>query len=882
MSQKIKQRCLLLITFLIMGLFVSLFTANYNIPTVLAKTASLNSVIKTENNAVDLEAQGKYFYSINQFQKALILWQQAVEVYANSGDILSQGRVMASISLAYSKLDNWDKATAKITASLNLLEGEIVAKEIDREACTECNRILAQVLNNQGILQLAQGKTENAIATWQQASLNYERVGDQLGVIRTSINQASAFRSLGFYRRALKTLAKVEDALGEQPDSTIKATGLRSYGDILRLVGNIERSQQVLKQSLAVASNLESPQDKVKTLLALGNTLRADGNKQRALEFYQQGLMTCQGDAGCLQSDLSLQINLAQLNLLLATEYWQKGTELISEIQSNFAFLPNSQTNINYKINFSHSLIKLRQKSLTELAKLKNMPTWSEIDRFLADTVEQAVAIGDQKAQSYGLGLQGEIDEQLARWDAAQEHSNQALILAQSLNSPEISYLWQWQLGRINQALQDRPQAISHYSQAVEILKSLSQDLVAIDPDIQYSFRESVEPVYRGLVSLLLETDSGEEVSQANLEAGREVIESLQLAELNNFFREACLDAQSVEIDKIDRQAAVIYPIILGDRLEVILSLPEQPLRHYVTAIAKAELEATIEEFRQSIVVRSRRQFYPSSQKLYNRLIRPALEDLAHSGVKTLVFVPDGAFRNIPLGALYNGKHYLIEDYSVALTPGLQLLAPHSLEQVELKTIAAGLSEQRQGFSALDNVSLELKEIQDQVSSVVLLNQDFTTEALQKKIKFSDYPIVHIATHGQFSSSLEDTFLLAWNSRIHINELDSILQTRTPNRENAIELLVLSACETATGDKRAALGLAGMAVRAGARSTLATLWSVNDRATAELMSKFYQELATKHIPKVEAIRQAQLQLLHSRWYKHPFYWAPYVLLGNWL
>jgi len=204
MSQKIKQRCLLLITFLIMGLFASLFTANYDIPTVLAKTASLNSVIKTENSAVNLEAQGKYFYSINQFGKALSLWQQAVEVYANSGDILSKGRVMASISLAYSKLDNWDKATKQITASLDLLDGEIVGQKIDREACTPCNRVLAQVLNNQGVLQLAQGQTEKAIATWQQASLNYERVGDQLGVIRTSINQASAFKSLGFYRRALK------------------------------------------------------------------------------------------------------------------------------------------------------------------------------------------------------------------------------------------------------------------------------------------------------------------------------------------------------------------------------------------------------------------------------------------------------------------------------------------------------------------------------------------------------------------------------------------------------------------------------------------------------------------------------------------------------
>ena len=96
------------------------------------------------------------------------------------------------------------------------------------------------------------------------------------------------------------------------------------------------------------------------------------------------------------------------------------------------------------------------------------------------------------------------------------------------------------------------------------------------------------------------------------------------------------------------------------------------------------------------------------------------------------------------------------------------------------------------------------------------------------------------------------------------------------------ELLVLSACETASGDKWAALGLAGMAVRAGAKSTLATLWSVNDRATSEMMSEFYHELADKKLPKAEAVRQAQLHLLNDSWHRHPFYWAPYVLLGNWL
>ena len=163
-----------------------------------------------------------------------------------------------------------------------------------------------------------------------------------------------------------------------------------------------------------------------------------------------------------------------------------------------------------------------------------------------------------------------------------------------------------------------------------------------------------------------------------------------------------------------------------------------------------------------------------------------------------------------------------------------------------------------------------------------MLDEEFTLEALEKQIELSRFPIVHIATHGQFSSSLDRTFLLAWDSRININELDSILQTRNLSQAQAIELLVLSACETAAGDNRAALGLAGMAVRAGARSTIATLWAINDRSTAKLMSKFYQELTKKNITKAEAIRQAQLTLLHTTEYKHPFYWAAYVLLGNWL
>ncbi len=874
MPSKFRQRCLLWFVFIILGLSISLWGNNiYGKNAVAASIPPEENVTRESTDVEQLETQAKYYYSVARFERAIASWQQVNEIYTQSEDALNQGRILSNLALAYSQLNNEPEAIQKIDASLNLL-AKSSASVGDKVP------ILAQVLNNQGIILLNRGKPEQAISVWQRAKVNYGLIEDDLGIIRVSINQASAFKELGLYRRALKTLTDVETQLAQQPDSLIKTTGLRSYGDVLRLVGQVKRSQEMLEASLAAAYNIDNPNEEVKALMALGNAHKV-GQPTEAIELYDRGLDICQANPDCQSTDLSLQINLAKLNLRSDSPQWRDGQELIAPIQAELARLPDNRANIDRTINFAHVLVKLHHKSLETKYPLDKIPSLPAIEALLKDTIEQAKAIDYQKAQSYGWGLQGQIEEDLQQWDAAQKYTRRALVLGQKLNAPEIVYLWQWQSGRINRALGNRPEAIAHYARAVELLKSLSRDLVAIDPDVQYSFREGVEPVYRELVNLLL-ADPNSSVSQANLEGAREVIESLQLAELNNFFREACLDAQVVNIDSVDKKAAVIYPIILGDRLEVILSLPDRPLQHYSTEISNQKLETIIEEYRQNIVVRSRRNFYRSSEQLYDLLIRPALSDLAHDRIETIVFVPDGSLRNIPFSALYNGEQYIIENYNIALTPGLQLLSPRPLEQIKLKTIAAGITESRQGFSSLKYVNSELEKIEDRVDSVVLLNEDFTTESLQKKIKFSDRPIVHIATHGQFSSSLEDTFLVAWNDRININQLDRILQTRNPSQKDAIELLVLSACETATGDKRAALGLAGMAVRAGARSTLATLWSVNDRATAKLMSDFYYELSDRHLTKADAVRQAQLSLLRTRGYEHPFYWASYVLLGNWL
>ncbi len=230
----------------------------------------------------------------------------------------------------------------------------------------------------------------------------------------------------------------------------------------------------------------------------------------------------------------------------------------------------------------------------------------------------------------------------------------------------------------------------------------------------------------------------------------------------------------------------------------------------------------------------------------------------------------------------------MIEKYALALTPSLQLLDPKPLPRDNLTLFSAALKNEAPSykpykFKPLRSAGTELDKINEQIpSQVQLIDEEFKDKKLKSEFHFSSSSVVHLITHGQFSSNREKTFILTWDKPLNITELRNLLRTRDKIHP-PIELLVLSACETLKGDERAALGLAGVAVRAGARSTLATLWQVNDQSTAEFMGLFYQELITNKKSKAEALRTAQLNFLRRRDYKnHPYYWAPFVLVGNWL
>ena len=806
--------------------------------------------------ATRLLIKGKVAYESGKFSQAEEFWELAEAKFETQDDRPRQALSLNYLSLANQELGEWQEANRYIDESLQLLKS------------TSNSEVLAQALNTQGSLLLSLGKGEAALTSWSEAEKIYRQADDRQGMMGSKLNQAQALQQLGLYRRSQKILEQLETELDRETDPQLRAMGLRSLGNALMAAGNLQESQSVLKESLTIAQELNLAQETSSILFSLGNTARGLESYEAAIAFYQQAA------ARTSEPMTEVEAELNQLSLLSSLDKKQAARELIPQIQAKLTSLSPNRRSMYARVNLAKNLIDLDRSD-----RFARYHSYSQ--KLLDETISEAKAIDDVRAESYALGVLGHLAEQQNQLSTAKKHTKRAIVLATEINAEDILYQWQWQLGRILQQQGDIKGAIAAESGAVDSLEKIRGDLVATNLDAQYSFRESVEPIYRDLVGLLVSSNP----DQANLSQAREVIESLQLAELENYFREACIDAQPKQIDEVDAHAAVMYPIILPDRLSVIVSLPGQPLSYYEHDVSQADAEKTIEKLYQSLnPVYSNKRRLKLSRQIYDWLIKPAEAELSESEIETLVFVLDGSLRSIPMAALHDGEQYLIEKYNVALTPGMQLLDPTTIDDTELKAVVAGVSESNEGFSALPGVKAEVQEISQTFPSQLLLNQEFTSENFEEQLREAPSPLIHLATHGQFSSNPEETFIVTWGDRIKVKDFENILQARQESLDaKPIELLVLSACQTAEGDKRAALGIAGIAVRSGAKSTLATLWSVEDQSTVTLMNQFYQQLAsTDSATKAKALREAQTALMHSEKYSHPYYWAPFILVGNWM
>lgn len=478
------------------------------------------------------------------------------------------------------------------------------------------------------------------------------------------------------------------------------------------------------------------------------------------------------------------------------------------------------------------------------------------------------------------------IHERAGENKVAREANQQLLDRAVTARIP-IKPDWLWQRARLLKSSGETAAAREAYADLIARLRNAKANLDPMLLAIGSSFRERYGEAYQQYADLLL-TDAKDADSArkaALLAQVRDLTEFTKTVEAADYFRDPCIgsEVQARSVEEADHSAITLYPIALEDRLELLAGRGDR-LELVTIAVTRKELQQTVNDYRRLLEKRTTSQFLRPARKLYHWLIRPVEQKFGFAADSTLVVVPDTMLRTMPFSALNDGEKFLIEKVSVGTTISLTLTDPKRLDPTQLRSVVKGLTEARQGFSGLPAVADEVKEIGKILNTTPQLDRDFTELAFTQDLAQRAPRVVHVASHGQFSADPRDSFLLTYDTKMNLDKLRIAISAGGDGQRGAgaLELLMLSACQTAVGDDRAAMGLAGVALRSGARSALASLWYVNDESTAELSSTFYNNLVGKRQTRAGALREAQLAMLRSDKFGHPAYWAPFLMVGSWL
>ena len=373
--------------------------------------------------------------------------------------------------------------------------------------------------------------------------------------------------------------------------------------------------------------------------------------------------------------------------------------------------------------------------------------------------------------------------------------------------------------------------------------------------------------------------------AQENIAEILEIRDLLQLSELENFFQDDCLFLDNnLEISEVLKitNTVIITSIILENNTYLIWQFPNGKNQITSLNLPQTELEELIKTWRYNLDHVGTDYYLSISQKLYNLFFTSDVQtELATIKPSKLVFVNDGILRNVPMSALHDGEQFLIEKYPLAVSLGLSL----QVKEPDLKKeiLAFGVSLKIDNFRSLPYVKEEFQEIEQVASkNKQFLDQKFTFDNFLNRTRSTGFPVIHLATHAQFSGYLNNSFIQAYDNKISLPEFESALAQHSLNfPSDPLDLLVLSACNTAMGNDRATLGLSGVALRSGVNNVLGSLWAVSDQKIVTLLSEFYTQWINNDNSKAESLRQAQLTLINrSDTSSHPAIWSPMILMIN--
>ena len=652
----------------------------------------------------------------------------------------------------------------------------------------------------------------------------------------------------------------------------------------------------------------------------LGNLASAEKDPGSALGFYQEAQQL-----GASVPEISLGARLNQEHLDLTARNGHSLLTLLPEIRK----LGDATVRARYLLNFGRQAAALGGAGVEHAHAAY---TEARLAALGVQAQRMEVEALDALAQLYEDQLRL-VDAQTLNSTALQRAAGAPLGLVQ-----DLLIRLEWRRSRLLKAAGHLDEALAAMQRAAAYIESIRPDLPIEVENGRTSFSTILQPVYVGLADLILQRQQSTDVEgrKASALAAINALELSRQAEMQDYLGERCtVVSETAGEQNLPSGVAVLYPLVLPDRL-VLLLKTSFSASHHVAQVNPDNLRRLAADMVDSLRRYDTDDYLSPAQKLYDLLMRPLESELASANIDTLIIATDGFLRPVPLSALHDGKKFLIEKFALGTVTGMTMTDLRLRDNTVVSALMAGLSEpgpvldkvdvtklgmvndiakvnspalanqslqlrsmrirnieqshnandpsaQRSALSEalkLPGVDTELNSIARTMQGTSLLNKDFTIARFGQESTSGKYHILHIASHGIFGGDAKSSFILAYDDVLTMNGLQSLLNSDSV-KQSPIDLLTLSACETAEGNERAPLGFAGAAIKARARSALGTLWPVADDAARQLMDTFYSGLVTKKSTKALALREAQNNLLNQNATAHPFFWAPFTLVGNW-
>lgn len=743
--------------------------------------------------------------------------------------------------------------------------------------------------------------------------------GDQSSEWELQISTGVALRMQGELRQAINTLSAVSQTANSP---AIQAAAAGELGITLLQAHQKIQAEPPLKQAYEYFSG----EQRGRYAVYLGNLNLIRNRKQEAENYYQEALALAGKD-----SEIRMMVSLNRIRLLPK----EKRPAQIKKLSDELDRLEDLRRPANLHINLGN----LAHQSAQIPLAYHHLKTARELAENNQDRRLQIEAI-DALAQLY---------EEQKRAQDALNLTRQGIAVAQALDHNRAADLLinlEWRQGRLLKAGGNKVAALAAHLRAVELIESIRQDIPIEFENGESSFRTLLEPIYLSYADLLLQqADSQPASGRADqLRAAIDTIELIKQSELQDFLGDRCAveAVQGGSSGRIPANTAALYPLLLPDRIELLLETASGIQRRTVNVTVGAiRLDAV--QFA-AMLRNGIGNYMPLAQQLYRQLLAPFETSFAEQKITSLIVVPDGVLRLVPIGALHDGKQFAIDKFAISMATGLSMTNSAPPTRRAFSSLIAGVSEPgavveklsrvmtaqifepgataddtaKRGLAtsrnlrairppdshnltrakpdspgydmreiedlksrlALPGVKDEIRSLRDILEGTSLLNQDFTVGRFINEGESGEYQIVHIASHGVFGGSSDTSFIMAHDDILSMDALQVMLRAEK-FQKNPIELLSLSACQTAEGNDRSPLGISGAAIKARAKSVLGTLWPVEDNAARSIMESLYSGLTVGKLSKTEALRQAQINLIRSPETAHPFFWAPFVLIGNW-